>query len=118
MKKAIYAVWHYFQSMNSEPGGGISIKRNVSWVLVVLFVFVQAFALVILRNIKPDSYIKLVEFLSVLDACMILLVLSITSIEKLSELFQKIKGGLLGGNNAPVAAPATDPENKEEVKNA
>lgn len=112
--RAINAIWNYFKSMNSESTGGISIKRNVSLLLTLLLLFVEIYTCMKLVNKDIDKFISLAEFYSFLNATLILLVLGITSLEKISDLIQRIKGGLMGGNTPPTPAAAPEPAIKTE----
>lgn len=110
-KNPIVAVWNYIKEMNSEKGGGISIKRNMSWGIGTLLFVVECYSLVKvpMRNENEiGMYIKMCEFYAVLDAAFVALALGITSIEKLSEAATKFRYMLSGGK-----APAEEPK---EVK--
>ena len=99
MIRAIVAVWRYFTQMNSEKGGGVSIKRNMAWGIGTLLVVVELYTLykIGIRNneIALSHLESLGKFYAVLDSAFILLVLSVTSIEKISLLVQSIKGGII-----------------------
>lgn len=113
MKRMFSAVWGYFKSMNSEPKGGISIKRNVALAVCLLLSFVEAYALTKVYAIVSanphdlNQFVYLCLFLAVLDAVMILLVLQITSVEKLKDIALQLKDSLAGR-----AMPVLKEENK------
>ncbi len=113
MKKAISILWRYFEAMNSEVDGSPSIKRNIAWGIATLVVFVQVLSLValyylIIKHTGQERLVEVFEFLcwfyTIVDVIMILLVLRITSIEKITTLAGVVKGG---------AAPA---EKEEETR--
>lgn len=99
MRRAIVAVWRYFTQMNSEKGGGVSIKRNMAWGIGTLLVVVELYTLykVGIRN-SVSGMLQLVtlgKFYALLDSAFILLILGVTSIEKISLFVQSIKGGVV-----------------------
>lgn len=108
MRKALHAIWRYFVDMNSENGGGVSIKRNIVWGVATLLVFSEVFPLValyilILRQPDRDMLITVFQFLCwffvTVDAVIILLALRITSLEKLNALASTVLGR--GGGDQP-----------------
>jgi hypothetical protein len=115
MGKIFTAIWGYFKSMNSEPKGGISIKRNMATAVCLLLMAVEVMAVVwayqvVKNNVTYlDKFIYLCLFLAVLDAVMILLVLQITSVEKLKDIALQLKAGIMGG-----AAPASKKEEEPQ----
>lgn len=117
--KILRALWRYMLSMNSEPGaaGGISIKRNSAWAVVMLLLFVEVFSLVIMDvhraswRVEVRSFTDLCRFYAGLDVVFILLVLQITSVEKLVAAWQCIKGA----NGAAGAAVSSTEKEKAEV---
>lgn len=109
-KNPIVAIWSYIKEMNSEKGGGISIKRNMAWGIGTLLFIVECYALVNVPHvgaIEIPLYINMVEFFAVLDASFVTLALGITSIEKLSEAATKFRYMFAGGR---------PPEEPKEVK--
>lgn len=111
--KALKAGWNYFSSMNSE-GGKISIKRNISLMLATILCFVIVFSLVHMVGPKliDVHYIPYIEFVLVFLGAMLLLILSVTSIEKITDLIQRLKFGVFGGQSPQGKMPE---ENKEVV---
>jgi hypothetical protein len=85
--------------MNSEKGGGVSIKRNMAWGIGTLLVVVELYTLykIGIRNSEDAlSHLEsLGKFYAVLDSAFILLVLSVTSVEKLSLFAKSITGGII-----------------------
>ncbi len=120
MQKAMKAIWAYFKDMNSEKDGSVSIKRNTAWGIASLMVFVQVFGLIALYYliIKHDGQETLVTvfkyaltLFTVTDGAMILLILQITSVEKLRSLAQTI---LTRAKEAP--APEATESTTEDAK--
>jgi hypothetical protein len=94
----IRTIWHYFVDMNSEKGGGVSIKRNMAWGIGTLVFIIQLYSLTRLPCVAKDEIIQFVYiciFYSTSDLIFILLALGITSLEKISDLVQRIKGGII-----------------------
>lgn len=94
-------VWKYFADMNSESkenGGGVSIKRNMAWGIGTLAFIVELYSLYRLPC-KTDSEIKHFVYISIVyvisDLLFVCLALSITTFEKITDLIQRIKGGII-----------------------
>lgn len=93
-------VWKYFSDMNSESkqnGGGVSIKRNMAWGIGTLAFIVELYSLHRLHcttkeEITSFVYISIVYVIS--DLLFVCLALSITTFEKITDLIQRIKGGI------------------------
>ena len=93
MKTAITKIWNYFESMNSEDTK-VSIKRNISWALLMLIAWVEVYSLLQERiKLDAEEFIGVCKFYAVLDLAAILLILRITSLEKIQGVIQSIKGG-------------------------
>ena len=91
-------IWFYFVDMNSEKGGGVSIKRNMAWGIATLVVFVQFYSLTKMPLLKMEElslYSNLCKFYVITDIAFILLALGITTLEKMTDLIQRIKGGII-----------------------
>ena len=95
------AIWYYFKDMNSENkenGGGVSIKRNISFVIAALVIVVQLYSL---RRLPCDSeknmdfFTNICKWYVTVDMLFVLLALGITSVEKLTDLAQKLKFGVI-----------------------
>lgn len=126
MLSPIVALWRYFKDMNSERGGGVSIKRNIAWGIASLVVFVQVFSLIalyylIIKHGVENDLIGVFKYLCVfyviVDAVMILLVLQITSVEKLKSLAQTVVGSHIGMKQYDIPA-MQDGEKKKEKEEA
>jgi hypothetical protein len=123
MKEMGMALWRYFKGMNTGTNGQISINRNMAWGIGSLLIFVEVYSLFVFPR-GTDSQLKLFAtqciVYVVVNIAFILLVLRITSVEKLTELAQKA-GGIINRNNPspssppPIAKPEPEPEEKEEV---
>ncbi|CAB4126479.1 hypothetical protein UFOVP74_33 [uncultured Caudovirales phage] len=89
-------VWDYFRSMNSEPGTDhVSNKRNMAWGIATLLVFVEAYSLMHLPyklDTEINHYVYLCIVYALIDALFVLLVLGVTSLEKVQSLVQALKG--------------------------
>jgi len=111
MRNAINALWNYFKDMNSERGGGVSIKRNMTWGMATLLVFVEIFTLIVIpHTLQPEivEYILLCKFYAALNAVIILLMSGVTTLEKLVSAAQKLKNSVLGGGQSAPEAQKED----------
>lgn len=113
----IKATGNYFTSMNSETGK-VSIKRNVVSALTALLCFVVVFSMVHIVGPKviDAKYIPYVEFVLVFIGALMLLILGVTSIEKMTDLIQKLKAGIFGGNAPTAEPPSVTTTTTTEVK--
>lgn len=97
----VRTIWKYFSDMNSESkenGGGVSIKRNMAWGIGTLAFIVELYSLYRLpcttkEEIASFVYISIVYVIS--DLLFVCLALSITTFEKITDLIQRIKGGVI-----------------------
>lgn len=112
MKNIISKLWAYFRSMNSEPGTqDISIKRNLAWGIGTLMFIVEMYSLhklpiSTLDEIKELVYVCVAYV--VIDALFVLLVLGITSIEKVQSAILMFRGG------APAKEPIEEPKENQQ----
>lgn len=111
----VRAVWEYIKGMNSEPNGGISIKRNMAWGIATLAFIVELYSLYRLPCATKDEitfFVHISIVYVITDLLFVCLALSITTFEKITDLVQRIKGGLLPrsqGNDKPAEPdPLTD----------
>jgi len=113
MKQIRTKIWNYFVDMNSGENNRVSIKRNMAWGLATLTVFIQIYSVMELPKVTDTQITKFIafcEFYCTLDISFVVLALGITSVEKLTELSTKIRGGFFGYAPQPQPAPAAPPE--------
>lgn len=99
IKTAILAIWKHFTGMTSGVNGQPSINRNMAWGITSLLLFVEMYSLIVFPR-TSDSQLKMfctqcIVYV-VADISFVLLVLKITSVEKLTEQAQKVAGIIRG----------------------
>jgi len=126
MIKVISAIWEYFKNMNTGTNGKLSINRNMAWGIATVCVFVQVYSLQVMpKEIQTEIQLfkDTCEFYVVTDISFVLLALGITSVEKITELVKKLKGGIGNGSTEtqpdnsntppPDAETLTEPEKEQ-----
>lgn len=97
----IRTIWKYFSDMNSESkenGGGVSIKRNMAWGIGTLAFIVELYSLYRLpckTKDEIDSFVYISVVYVCVDLLFVVLALGITTFEKITDLIQRIKGGII-----------------------
>lgn len=115
--------WKYFSDMNSESkenGGGVSIKRNMAWGIGTLAFIVELYSLYRLpcttkEEITSFVYISIVYVIS--DLLFVCLALSITTFEKITDLIQRIKGGIITKQETVKSDENTSKKKEENTVN-
>ena len=117
IKQIMIAIWNYINGMNTGTDGKLSINRNMAWGVATIWLAIEGYTVVVLPRLTEteiNHYNKLCLSYVIINAVFVTLALSITSIEKITELVKKIKGGIFQSEQAPAKeVPPDIPSEKQ-----